>query len=166
MILEHAPFGRRGYFASFTLQGVQAGQIIAAAVFLPLSAALPAAAFQSWGWRIPFLLSAVVVLAGYIIRRRVDETPAFQEEAEHGEVPKAPIVQAVRESGPDMLRVICMALMNAIPTAATVFGATYATNKAYGINISTTTYLWISVAGNAIAILLIPFVGNWSDRIG
>ena len=105
MILEHAPFGRRGYFASFTLQGVQAGQIIAAAVFLPLSAAMSPAAFQSWGWRIPFLLSALVVVAGYIIRRKVDETPAFQEEAEHGEVPAAPIVQAVRENGSDMLRV-------------------------------------------------------------
>ena len=99
MILEHAPFGRRGYFGSFTLQGVQAGQIIAAAVFLPLSAVMSPDAFQSWGWRIPFLLSAVVVLAGYIIRRRVDETPAFQEESEHGEVPAAPIVMAVRENG-------------------------------------------------------------------
>ena len=65
MIMEHSPFGRRGYFASFTLQGVQAGQILAAAVFLPLSAMLPKDAFQSWGWRIPFLLSAVVVIAGY-----------------------------------------------------------------------------------------------------
>ena len=90
MIVEHAPFGRRGYFASFTLQGVQAGQILAAAVFLPLSAAMSPEAFQSWGWRIPFLLSVVVVIAGYIIRRKVDETPAFPEEAAHGEVPKAP----------------------------------------------------------------------------
>ena len=65
MIMEHSPFGRRGYFSSFTLQGVQAGQILAAAVFLPLAAILPEDAFQSWGWRIPFLLSAVVVLAGY-----------------------------------------------------------------------------------------------------
>jgi MFS family permease len=166
MIVEHAPFGRRGYFASFTLQGVQAGQIIAAAVILPLSAMLSKDAFLSWGWRIPFLLSVVVVIAGYLIRRRVDETPAFQEEAVHGEIPKAPIVQAVRESGPDMLRVICMALMNAIPVATTVFGATYATNAAYGIGFSTSTYLWISVVGNAVAICLIPFVGNWSDRIG
>ncbi|HYX96139.1 MAG TPA: MFS transporter [Geodermatophilus sp.] len=167
MIVEHAPFGRRGYFASFTLQGVQAGQILAAAVFLPLAAVLPEDQFQSWGWRIPFLLSAVVVLAGYVIRRRVDETPAFQEEAAHGEVPKAPIVQAVRESGRDMLRVVCMALMNAVPVATTVFGATYATNeKAYGIGFDTATYLWISVVGNAVAVLLIPFVGNLSDRIG
>src|SRR5919107_3612122 len=164
MIVEHSPFGRRGYYASFTLQGVQAGQIIAAAVMLPLSAILSEGAFQSWGWRIPFLLSAVVVFAGYMIRRRVDETPAFVEEAEEGVVPKAPIAQVVQENGVDMLRVICMALMNAVPTAATGFGATYATNEeAYGIGFATSTYLWISVVGNAVAVLLIPFVGNLSD---
>jgi len=166
MIVEHAPFGRRGFYASFTLQGVQGGQLLAAAVFLPLSAILPEDAFLSWGWRIPFLLSAVVVVAGYVIRRRVDETPVFVEEVVQGAVPKAPIVQAVRENGPDMLRVICMALMNAVPLAATVFGATYATNDAYGNGFSTTVYLWISVVGNVVAMALIPFVGNLSDRIG
>jgi MFS family permease len=167
MILEHSPFGRRGYYTSYTLQGVQAGQILAAAVFLPLSIVLSEDAFLSWGWRIPFALSAVVVFAGIIIRRRVDETPAFAEEAEEGVVPQAPIAQVVRENGVDMLRVICMALMNAVPTAATVFGAAYATNvEEYGIGFSTTMYLWISVSGNLVAVLLIPFVGNLSDRIG
>jgi MFS family permease len=166
MILEHSPFGRRGYFTSFTLQGVQAGQIIAAAVFLPLSAIMSKDAFESWGWRIPFLLSALVVVAGYIIRRRVDETPAFVEESDHGEVPQAPIVMAVKENGTDMLRVICMALMNAIPTAVTVFGATYATSAAYGVGLTSTNYLWISVSGNIVAVILIPFVGNLTDKIG
>src|SRR3954454_5321449 len=84
MFLEHAPFGRRGFFASFTLQGVQAGQIMAAAVFLPLAHYMPSDAFNSWGWRIPFLMSVVVIIAGYIIRRKVDETPAFAEEGKHG----------------------------------------------------------------------------------
>ena len=166
MIVEHSPFGRRGYFGSFTLQGVQAGQVLAAAVFLPLSAAMSPEAFQSWGWRIPFLLSVVVVIAGLVIRRRVDETPAFQEEAAHGEVPKAPIKQAVSESGPDMLRVFCMSLMNVVPTTVNTFGATFATNQAYGNGFTTTTYLWISVIGNVVAVVLIPFVGNLSDRIG
>jgi MFS family permease len=166
MIVEHAPFGRRGFFGSFTLQGVQAGQIIAAAVFLPLAAFLPKSAFNTWGWRIPFVLSIVVLIAGYFIRKNVDETPAFLEEETHHEVPKAPIVQAFRESGPDMLRVYCMALMNAIPTATTTFGLTYATNKAYGVGFSTTTYLWITVVGNTVAVILIPFVGNLSDKIG
>src|SRR3954465_12951999 len=85
MIVEHSPFGRRGYFGSFTLQGVQAGQGLAPAGFpplsagvcLPLSAAMSPESFQSWGWRIPFLLSVGVVVAGIIIRRKVDETPAF-----------------------------------------------------------------------------------------
>src|SRR5215469_10693696 len=83
MILEHAPFGRRGFFASFSLQGVQAGQIFAAAVFLPLAHYMPKETFNSYGWRIPFLLSAIVIVAGYIIRRQVEETPAFAEESEH-----------------------------------------------------------------------------------
>ena len=63
MIVEHAPPDRRGYFASFTLQGVQAGQLLAAAVFLPLAAYLPSEAFMAWGWRVPFLLSVFVILA-------------------------------------------------------------------------------------------------------
>src|SRR5262250_2598094 len=112
MILEHATFGRRGFFASFSLQGVQAGQILAAAVFLPLAAYMPSDAFNSWGWRIPFLLSFVVIIAGYIIRREVHETPAFENEEEQGTVPRTPIVQAFRDSWPDILRVACMALMN------------------------------------------------------
>jgi MFS family permease len=166
MIVEHSPFGRRGYFGSFTLQGVQAGQVLAAAVFLPLSAAMSPEAFQSWGWRIPFLLSVGVVVAGIIIRRKVDETPAFQEEAAHGEVPKAPIKQAVSESGTDMLRVFCMSLMNVVPTTVNTFGATFATNTAYANGFTTTTYLWISVIGNIVAVVLIPFVGNLTDKIG
>src|SRR6202140_897219 len=166
MILEDAPFGRRGFYASFALQGVQAGQILAAAVFLPLAHYMPEEAFNSWGWRIPFLLSFFVIIAGYIIRRKVDETPAFAEESEHGEVPKAPIIQAFRNSWRDMLRVVCMALMNVIPVVASIFGAAYAVQAAYGIGFEKDIYLWIPVLGNIVAVLVIPFVGNLSAKIG
>ncbi len=166
MILEHAPFGRRGFFASFTLQGVQAGQIMAAAVFLPIAHFMPEAAFNSWGWRVPFLLSALVIVAGYIIRREVEETPAFREEGAHGEIPRAPVVQALKLSWPDMLRVVCMSLMNVIPVVATIFGAAYAVQPAYGIGFSKDLYLWIPVLGNIVAVVVIPYVGNLSDRIG
>src|SRR6516165_2634499 len=166
MILEHAPFGRRGFFASFTLQGVQAGQILAAAVFLPLATYMPEAAFNSWGWRIPFLASALVVIAGYIIRRKVDETPAFAEEGERGKLPKTPIIEAFRRNWKDMLRVVCMALMNVIPVIATIFGAAYAVQPAYGIGFAKEVYLWIPVIGNILAVLVIPLVGELSDRIG
>src|SRR4051794_424581 len=166
MILEHAPFGRRGFFASFTLQGVQAGQILAAAVFLPLAHYMPAEQFNSWGWRIPFLLSVVVIIAGWIIRKEVDETPAFAEEGQHGEVPKAPIVEALTTSWADMLRVIIMSLMNVIAVVATIFGAAYAVQPAYGVGFPADLYLWIPVLGNIIAVVVIPFVGNLSDKIG
>jgi MFS family permease len=166
MILEHSPFGRRGYFASFSLQGVQAGQIFAAAVFLPLAHYMPSAAFISWGWRIPFLLSVVVIIAGYIIRREVEETPAFAEEGKHNAVPRAPIVQAFSESKADMLRVVCMALMNVIPVVAAIFGAAYAVQPGYGIGFRPDIYLWIPVLGNILAVLIIPIVGNLTDRIG
>ncbi|AWN48555.1 MFS transporter [Methylobacterium terrae] len=166
MTMEHAPFGRRGFFASFTLQGVQAGQILAAAVFLPLAAYMPTEAFNSWGWRIPFLLSFIVIIVGYIIRREVDETPAFAEEEKQGEVARAPIVEAFATSWPDMLRVVCMALMNVIPVVTTIFGAAYAVQAAYGIGFHKDVYLWIPVLGNILAVVVIPMVGNLSDRIG
>jgi len=166
MILEHAPFGRRGYFASFTLQGVQAGQLLAAAVYLPLAQFMPKDQFYSWGWRIPFLLSVVVIIAGYIIRREVDETPAFTEELAHGEVPASPVVEVLRQSWDDILRVVCMALIAVIAMVAATFGAAYATQPAYGIGFPPNVYLWIPVLGNILAVILIPYVGNLSDRIG
>ncbi|MET0744120.1 MAG: MFS transporter [Microvirga sp.] len=166
MILEHAPFGRRGFFASFTLQGVQAGQILAAAIFLPLAAYMPEEAFNTWGWRIPFLLSFVVIIAGYVIRREVAETPAFAEESAHGQIPRAPIVQAFQDCWRDMLRVVCLALMNVIAVVTTIFGAAYAVQPAYGIGFHKDVYLWIPVMGNILAVLVIPIVGNLSDRIG
>jgi len=166
MILEHAPFGRRGFYSSFTLQGVQAGQILAAAVFLPLAHYMPSDAFNSWGWRVPFLLSIVVIVAGYIIRREVAETPAFAEENEQGTVPKAPVIQAITESWRDMLRVMCCSLMNVIPVVTTIFGAAYAVQPGYGIGFAKDVYLWIPVMGNIVAVIVIPFVGNLSDRIG
>jgi MFS family permease len=166
MILEHAPFGRRGYYASFTLQGVQAGQILAAAVFLPLAHYMPEDAFNSWGWRIPFLLSFVVVIAGYLIRRNVEETPAFQEEGEKHTVPRSPIVDAFKYSWRDMLRVVGVALMNVIPVVTTVFGAAYAVQPGYGIGFAKDVYLWIPVLGNIVAVVVIPFVGNLSDKVG
>ncbi|WP_245239634.1 MFS transporter [Methylobacterium variabile] len=166
MTMEHAPFGRRGFFASFTLQGVQAGQILAAAVFLPLAHYMPADAFNAWGWRIPFLLSFIVIIVGYIIRREVDETPAFTAEEKQGEVARAPIVEAFATSWPDMLRVVCMALMNVIPVVTTIFGAAYAVQAAYGVGFHKDVYLWIPVLGNILAVVVIPFVGNLSDKIG
>src|SRR5471032_3518772 len=166
MILEHAPFGRRGFFASFTLQGVQAGQILAAAVFLPLAHYMPEDQFNAWGWRVPFILSFAVIAVAFVIRREVEETPAFAAEVQRGELPRSPVMEAIKFHWADMLRVICCSLMNVIAVVATVFGAAYAVQPAYGIGFSKSVYLWIPVLGNILAVLVIPFVGNLSDKIG
>ena len=166
MILEHAPFGRRGLYSSFSLQGVQAGQILAAAVFIPLARFMPRAEFLAWGWRIPFLFSLLAVAAGYVIRRRVAETPVFAGERARGPAPRAPVVEALTGSGADMVRVTCMALMNVIPVVTTIFGAAYAIQPRYGVGLADDVYLWIPVLGNCVAVLVIPFVGQLSDRVG
>ena len=166
MILEHAPFGHRGLFGSFTLQGVQAGQIFAAAVFLPLARYMPADTFLAWGWRVPFLLSACAVAAGYVIRRRVPETPLFAEQQARHTTVSAPVIHAFTDQWADMLRVMCMALMNVIPVVTTIFGAAYAVQPGYGIGMREDVYLWIPILGNCLAVVVIPFVGQLSDRIG
>jgi MFS family permease len=127
---------------------------------------MPEDAFLSWGWRIPFLLSFVVIVAGYIIRREVEETPAFAEVDQAHAAPKAPIIEAFTNSWRDMIRVVCAALMNVIPVVATVFGAAYAVQPAYGIGFQKDIYLWIPVLGNILAVVVIPFVGNLSDKVG
>jgi MFS family permease len=166
MIMEHAPYGQRGFYASFTLQGVQFGQILAAAIFLPLAQTLPEEAFMSWGWRIPFLLSIVVLIVGYLIRRKVDETPAFRAARQQGRIARAPIVEALRHCWRDMLRLMCMSLMAVIPVVTSIFGAVYAVQPAYGNHFSKSIYLWIPVLGNIAAVLIIPFIGRLSDRVG
>lgn len=166
LIIEHAPFGRRGFYASFTLQGTQFGQILAAGVFLPIMYLMPQDLFNAVGWRIPFLLSIVVVFAGWYIRRKVDETPAFTAAAEHGEVATSPIVDTFRLAWREVIRVIFMGLANVVPVVITVFGAAYAVQPAYGIGFSKELYLWIPVLGNIVAVCVIPFAGNLSDKVG
>jgi len=127
---------------------------------------MPKEDFNAWGWRIPFLLSVLVLVVAYLIRREVVESPAFAKESEEGTVPKAPVIQAFKASWADMLRVVCMALMNVIPVVATIFGAAFAVQPAYGIGFKPDVYLWIPVLGNIAAVLVIPLVGTLSDRIG
>jgi MFS family permease len=76
------------------------------------------------------------------------------------------VIQAITDSWVDMLRVICCSLMNVIPVVTAIFGAAYAVQPGYGIGFEKDVYLWIPVMGNIVAVLVIPFVGNLSDKIG
>jgi MFS family permease len=167
MIVEHAPDARRGFFASFSLQGTQAGSILATGALLPLAAILDDAAFKSWGWRIPFLLSAVVILAGYIIRRTVQEPPAYLAQSEQIKARHTlPLLDLLRAQPWTVVRCIIITLTNVIGTATLVFGISYGTQKGYGIGFSTSDVLWVALVANIVAVMTIPFFGAMSDRLG
>ncbi len=167
MIVEHSPDAKRGFFASFSLQGTQVGSILATAVLLPLAALLPADQFSSWGWRIPFLLSAVVILAGYLIRRRVTEPPAYA--AQSGATPakqRFPLIELLRTRPGVLVRCVAMTFTNVIGMATLIFGVSYATQKGYGNGFSSSEFLWVTLVANIAAVITIPFFGALSDRIG
>ncbi len=167
MIVEHSPDARRGFFASFSLQGTQVGSILATAVLLPLAALLPADQFQAWGWRIPFLLSAFVILAGYVIRRRVQEPPAYVAQSEKGKAkPRFPLVDLVRSYPWVLVRCVLMTFTNVVGMATLIFGVSYATQKGYGNGFSSAEFLWVTLVANVAAVVTIPLFGALSDRIG
>ena len=167
MIVEHSPDARRGFFASFSLQGTQFGSILATGLMLPLAALLNDNQFQTWGWRIPFLLSSFVILAGYIIRRRVQEPPAYLAQADVIRAKRRyPIVELLHTHPWVLVRCILMTLTNVIGMATLVFGLSYATQEGYGIGFSKSDFLWVTLVANVVAVATIPMFGALSDRIG
>jgi len=158
MSLEHAPERRRAYFTSFTLSGTQAGQILATAIFLPV-AALPQADLLTWGWRIPFWCSAAVVVVGFVIRRKLDETPVF----ERTEVAKLPVAHLFRHHWLDVLRVVVAATIASVSTIFTVYALSYAVNT---IGLARTPMLWVGVLANVVALAAIPLLAGLADRVG
>ncbi|WP_425307372.1 MFS transporter [Ammonicoccus fulvus] len=95
MAVEHAPAGRRGFFGAFPQMGAPAGVALATGAFL-IAATLPDEAFLDWGWRVPFLLSALLVGVGLVIRLAVSESPAFQVMEEKDEKVALPIATAFK----------------------------------------------------------------------
>src|SRR5262249_51233610 len=154
---------RRAFYTSFTLSGTQAGLILATLAFLPVSA-LPEEQLLSWGWRIPFFLSAIVVLVGFWIRRSLPETPAFEQEAQR-QPANVELAVAVlfREQGSDVLRVVFAALVSIVSTIFSVFTLSYAVNT---MHIPRSTMLEVLILTNVVALGCIPAWAWLADRIG
>ncbi len=161
LTLEHAPDGRRSFFTSWTLTGTQGGQILAALVFIPV-VALPDDIKFSWGWRVPFWLSAVVVVVAFFIRRSLHETPEFEQAKATGQIARMPLVPLLKNHWRDVLRVIFCAFIAAV---STVFGTlAIAYGKEVGLAASVT--LWLVVVANVVALFTQPLFGKLADRIG
>src|SRR3954454_19346734 len=155
LTLEHADDHRRAFFTSFTLSGTQCGLIIATAVWLPIGA-MPEDQLLSWGWRVPFWLSAVVVGVSLIIRSRLDETPVFESN-------DAPLPELFRTRKLATLRVALAALASTVSTIAAVYALSFAINDN---GLDKTTMLWVSISANVVALMAIPLWAMLADRIG
>ena len=162
MSLEHAPPDRRGFFTSFTLGGTQMGLILSTLVFIPI-AALPDDELNSWGWRVPFLLSIVVVAVGLWVRRSLPDSPAFEVVEAKQEKASFPAAVLFRTHGVEVLRVALCALIAVISTIFGVFTLSYAVDD---VGISKNGMLTVLVVANVVALGAIPLWASWSDRIG
>ncbi|NMR31454.1 MFS transporter [Crystallibacter degradans] len=162
LTLEHAPDNRRSFFTSWTLTGTQGGQILAALVFIPV-VALPDEIKYGIGWRIPFWLSAIVVIVTYFIRRSLHETPTFEAAKANNEIAKLPVAVLMKNHWRDVLRVICCAFIAAV---STVYGTLAIKYGAEVGSVDEGITLWLVVAGNVGALFTQPLFGKLADRIG
>ncbi|KDA06463.1 MFS transporter [Microbacterium sp. CH12i] len=168
MAVEHAPKHKRGIFGASPQIGVPLGLLLASGVMAIMTAVAPGDQFLAWGWRVPFLLSVVLILIGYYVRRNVEESPVFAELAARKEKAKMPIVQLFRKHA---LLVLVAALVfagnNAIGYMTTGgYIQRYATDPKGPIGLEFGPVLW-AVTGSAVTWLLSTLVAGWvSDKIG
>jgi MFS transporter, MHS family, shikimate and dehydroshikimate transport protein len=163
MVTEHAPGEKRGYFGSWPQMGSSAALLLATGLFTLMSQ-LPEDDFLSWGWRVPFLLSLVLVAVGLFIRVRIAETPVFEAMKETGEEANTPVVEAVREHKRSILLVIGMRVAeNSCGYLVTVFGLAYVTEE---IGLSDTLGLIGVMLAASVQFCLTPVYGAVSDRVG
>ncbi|MGW6378498.1 MFS transporter [Rhodococcus sp. NPDC055112] len=128
MSMEHAPEGKKNLYAGFPQMGTPAGLVLANAIFLTTNAVLSDAAFASWGWRIPFLLSFVLVAIGLLIRLRVTESPSFAGILEKGDVVRFPLKESLKVGFPRLsLTLLAVVANSAVAYAFMVFTLSYGT---------------------------------------
>ncbi len=162
LTVEHSPTGSRGFFSSFLSVGIAAGNVLATLVFIPVSA-LPDDALYSWGWRLPFWLSAVVVAVAYVIRTRLDETPVFQKIVDEDGVRSLPAKDVLRHQPGAVFRVMGATTMGIMQSLSTVFVLAYAT-KVVGVEKS--TMLTIIAVSSGLMMVTVPIAARVSDRYG
>jgi MHS family shikimate/dehydroshikimate transporter-like MFS transporter len=163
LAVEHAPPGKRGFFGSWAPIGVTAGQLLAAAVF-GLVSLLPKEDFLNWGWRVPFLLSILLIAVGIYIRARVHETPVFQEAASKRKVVRAPIIEALRQHRREFFVVLGARMAeNGLGFLFGTFALNYLTRT---LQMPKSDALWALMLAYVVALFTIPAFSALSDRIG
>jgi MFS transporter, MHS family, shikimate and dehydroshikimate transport protein len=165
MSVEHAPKGKRGFYGAFPQMGVPAGLLLSTLMFMLVQNTTTEAQFMAWGWRIPFLVSIVLVAVGLVIRLAVLESPAFKAVKESGGQSKEmPIVDLVKTHKKDVLTAMGMRIgENGCFYIFTVFVLAYGEDT---LNLSKNTMLTGVIIAATIGLFTVPFYGALSDRFG
>lgn len=160
---EYAPEKRKGFFGSIPQAGVTIGMLLATFI-VSLMTLLSEEAFLSWGWRVPFLLSSVLVLLGLWIRRGIDETPDFKRLKQAGQVAKAPLRETLKHHWREVLIAAGLKVVETAPFYIfSTFVVSYATAT---LNYQKSQALEAVTLGALVATIMIPLMGLLSDKIG
>src|SRR4051812_7544301 len=163
MAVEHAPAGRRGYYGSWPQIGVPAGLLTSTIIFTAFSTR-PAEEFMSWGWRIPFLCSIVLVAVGLIIRMKILETPIFAKMKESKSASKQPVLEVLQKYPKQVLQAAgARCAENGAFYIYSAFMLVYATQH---VHISRNIPLAGIMIASALEFIAVPFYGALTDRIG
>ena len=164
MAVEHAPPGRRGFFGTYPQVGVPIGLILANLVFLVVSTSTTKEQFLSWGWRIPFLLSVVLIGVGLFVRARVDESPVFAKLRAQRARRSAPMLSVLRNQPRALLVAIGLFIANnMIGYLLIAFITSYGTRV---LMLPSSTMLAVGIVGAVVWGVAIVWSGAWSDRVG
>jgi MHS family shikimate/dehydroshikimate transporter-like MFS transporter len=163
MAVEHSPAGRRGFYGSWPQIGVPAGLLLSSGMVYLLSY-LPEADFYSWGWRIAFLISAVLVAVGLYIRLKIMETPAFTRIQESNKLVHVPFFELWRTHGKNTLLGLGARYIEGV--TFNIFGVFVVGYLAGTLGLPRQTALAGVMIASAIMIVMLPIYGNLSDRIG
>lgn len=162
-LVENAPGGKRGLYASIAPLGVTAGRLMAAGVFAACST-LPADQFVAWGWRVPFLLSVVLVVLGLYVRAKLHETPIFEEIKKKRVVRRSPVFNAIMTQPRSFLVVLGAQIgPNGIGQLIPIFGLSYV---AVTLGVPKNTVLTGMSVAECVSLVTIPLFAMLSDRIG
>lgn len=161
---EYAPKNRKGLFGSVPQMGVTIGMVLATLAMTVMSTSLSDEQFLSWGWRVPFILSAILVFLGLWIRKGIDETPAFKEAKASGNVAKIPLLETLRYHWRAVLVAIGIKFVETAPFYIfSTFIVSYATST---LAFDRITVLNAVTIATLITTLMIPVMGRLSDTIG
>lgn len=167
LVAEHSPNRSRAFWSSWPQAGVPVGNLVATIVLLVLTTSLPDSAFLSWGWRIAFWLSAVIVLVGYYVRTKVTDAPIFvaaQREAEEVKTSSFSAIEVLKLYPRGVFTAMGLRFAeNIMYYLVVTFSITY---LKVVVEADTADILWWMLAAHAVHFVAIPLVGRLADRVG